>query len=76
MAEIKKWRMEGIVMECEDGGPQRSGMLTQQQIEEFLEVAASRYPDSSVIVHAFGLRVVRIEDDKGCAPKLDWRDWD
>lgn len=76
MAEIKKWSMDGIVLECGDGGPQRSGTVTQEDLRAFLEAAGKQYPGAPVIVHAFGLRVVRVEDEKGCGPRLDWRDWD
>lgn len=70
---LKMWMANGMSILCHDG-PRDAGMLTVDELLEFVTYAKKHFPDEKVLVHQFGLRVTRYDGQK-YGPALDWRDW-
>lgn len=67
------WLYEGAVLPASDK-PGLSRVATADLLE-FAQWCHRHAPDGEVLLHAYGLRLVRLCGQND-GPNLDWRDWD
>lgn len=75
-AALQHWEHDGATMLVTRSAGRRTGdagIMTLDELQEFIDWTREHMPDATILVHAYGLRAVRTRGDGG--PKLEWDDW-